>query len=182
MKNIIIFALVIIIAGGAGFGFQRYLQQDSRDLAPIIPKAVNNNVIGTTRPAFKLKDLEGQLRNIDEWNGKVLLINFWATWCPPCRRELPAMNRAWKKLKDEGIVMLAVDVGEDEDTIFTFMADYPIDFTVLLDSSGEISASWPVVGLPTTFVLDKEGRLVYRAIGGREWDDEHLLEKVRALK
>ena len=92
------------------------------------------------------------------------------------------MNRAWKKIKDEGIVMLAVDVGEDEDTVFTFMADYPIDFTVLLDSRGDVSARWPVVGLPTTFVLDRKGRLVYQAIGGREWDNDSLLDKVRALK
>ncbi len=133
-------------------------------------------------PALVLKDMDGVQHAIRDYRGKPVIINFWATWCPPCRRELPSMNRAWKKIKDEGIVMLAVDVGEDEDTIFTFMGDYPIDFTVLLDSSGEVSASWPVVGLPTTFILDKQGRLVYRAIGGREWDDEALLEKIRALK
>ena len=126
--------------------------------------------------------MEGVKHNIRDYRGKPVIINFWATWCPPCRRELPSMNRAWKKIKEEGIVMIAVDVGEDEDTIFTFMGDYPIDFTVLLDSSGEISANWPVVGLPTTFVLDNQGRLVYQAIGGREWDEDSLLDKVRALK
>lgn len=133
-------------------------------------------------PELVLLDMEGVKHNIRDYRGKPVIINFWATWCPPCRRELPSMNRAWKKIKEEGIVMIAVDVGEDEDTIFTFMGDYPIDFTVLLDSSGEISAKWPVVGLPTTFVLDKEGRLVYQAIGGREWDEDSLLDKVRALK
>ncbi len=133
-------------------------------------------------PELVLLDMDGVKHDLRAYRGKPVIINFWATWCPPCRRELPSMNRAWKKIKDEGIVMLAVDVGEDEDTIFTFMADYPIDFTVLLDSRGEVSAKWPVVGLPTTFVLDKEGRLVYRAIGGREWDEDSLLDKVRALK
>jgi len=133
-------------------------------------------------PALVLIDMDGVKHDIRDYRGKPVIINFWATWCPPCRRELPAMNRAWEKIKEQGIVMLAIDVGEDEDTIFTFMADYPIDFTVLLDSSGEVSANWPVVGLPTTFVLDKEGRLVYRAIGGREWDEDSLLDKVRALK
>ncbi len=92
------------------------------------------------------------------------------------------MNRAWKKVKDEGIHMLAVNVGEDEDTIFAFTGNYPIDFTVLLDESGEIINQWPIKGLPTTFVLDPEGRIAYRAIGGREWDDEKLLNIVRALK
>ncbi len=133
-------------------------------------------------PALLLTDMDGVKHDIRDYRGRPVIINFWATWCPPCRRELPSMNRAWKKIKDEGIVMLAVDVGEDEDTIFTFMADYPIDFTVLLDSSGDVTARWPVVGLPTTFVLDRKGRLVYQAIGGREWDNDSLLDKVRALK
>lgn len=133
-------------------------------------------------PALLLTDMEGVKHDIRDYRGRPVIINFWATWCPPCRRELPSMNRAWKKIKNEGIVMLAVDVGEDEDTVFTFMADYPIDFTVLLDSSGDISARWPLLALPTTFVLDREGRLVYQAIGGREWDNDSLLDKVRALK
>ena len=92
------------------------------------------------------------------------------------------MNRAWEKVKDDNIVMLAINVGEDEDTIFSFLGDNPIDFTVLLDESGKMIKTWPVRGLPTTFVLDSEGRLVYQAIGGREWDSDSLLEKVRALK
>lgn len=133
-------------------------------------------------PALLLPDMDGVKHDIRDYRGRPVIINFWATWCPPCRRELPSMNRAWKKIKDEGIAMLAVDVGEDEDTVFTFMADYPIDFTVLLDSSGDVSARWPLLALPTTFVLDREGRLVYQAIGGREWDNDSLLDKVRALK
>jgi len=133
-------------------------------------------------PALLLKDMDGVKHDIRDYRGRPVIINFWATWCPPCRRELPSMNRAWKKVKNEGIVMLAVDVGEDEDTVFTFMADYPIDFTVLRDSSGDVSARWPLLALPTTLVLDREGRLVYQAIGGREWDNDSLLDKVRALK
>lgn len=73
------------------------------------------------------------------------------------------------------------NVGEDEDTIFSFMGDYPIDFQVLLDLSGETIKKWPVKGLPTTFVVDPEGRLYYRAVGGREWDADNLLEQVVAL-
>jgi len=133
-------------------------------------------------PEFTLKDMDGEMHSLSDYRGKTLIINFWATWCPPCRAELPSMNRAWKKVKDDNIVMLAINVGEDEDTIFSFLGDNPIDFTVLLDDSGNMIKTWPVRGLPTTFVLDSEGRLVYQAIGGREWDSDSLLEKVRALK
>jgi len=92
------------------------------------------------------------------------------------------MNRGWAKIKDQGIAMIAINVGEDEETIFSFMGDYPIDFQVLLDQSGQTIQRWPIKGLPTTFVIDPEGRLVYRAIGGREWDADELLDLVRKLK
>ncbi len=90
------------------------------------------------------------------------------------------MNRAWHKVKDD-VSMLAINVGEDEDTIFIFSADYPIDFPVLLDQSGDVIKQWPVKGLPTTFVLDREGNIRYTAVGAREWDDDALLEIVKGL-
>lgn len=132
-------------------------------------------------PSFTLQDMDGESHSLSDYRGKIVIINFWATWCPPCRAELPSMNRAWKKVKDDNIEMLAINVGEDEDTIFTFLGDNPIDFPVLLDETGDMIKTWPVRGLPTTFVLDSEGRLVYQAIGGREWDSDALLEKVRML-
>lgn len=133
-------------------------------------------------PSFKLIDMDDVTHTLAEFKGKPVIINFWATWCPPCREELPSMNRAWKKVKDDGIAMIAINVGEDEDTIFAFSGEFPIDFMVLLDEKGEEINKWPIKGLPTTFVLDPQGRIVYQAVGGREWDDDDLLNKVRALK
>jgi len=133
-------------------------------------------------PNLQLPDMDGKTHKLSDYKGQAVIINFWATWCPPCREELPSMNRAWAKIKSQGIAMIAVNVGEDEDTIFTFTGDYPIDFTILLDQSGEEISRWPIKGLPTTFVIDPQGRIVYRAIGGREWDSEELLNLVRALK
>ena len=92
------------------------------------------------------------------------------------------MNRAWHILEKEGIAMLAINMGEDEDTIFIFTADYPADFPILMDQSGEVTEEWPVKGLPTTYVIAPDGTIAYRAIGSREWDDEQLLDRIRALK
>ena len=92
------------------------------------------------------------------------------------------MNRAWQRLVEEDIAMLAINMGEDEDTIFIFTADYPADFPILLDRSGEVIAEWPVKGLPTTYVVSPDGTLAFRAIGSREWDDEGVLERVRELR
>jgi len=133
-------------------------------------------------PVFKLPDMDGEVFSLQQYRGKPVIINFWATWCPPCREELPSMNRAWQKIKDDNIAMIAINVGEDEDTIFSFMGDYPIDFQMLMDQDGNTIKQWPIKGLPTTFVIDPQGRMAYRAIGGREWDANHLLDKIRALR
>jgi len=133
-------------------------------------------------PDFILPDTVGKLHRLSDYRGRPVIINFWATWCPPCREEIPSMNRAWRSLRESGIAMLAINVGEDEDTIFVFTADYPAEFPLLLDRSGEVINQWPVKGLPTSYVIAPDGTLAYRAVGGREWDDENLLKLIRGLK
>lgn len=92
------------------------------------------------------------------------------------------MNRAWRQLRGEGVVMLGINTGEDEDTIFVFTADYPAEFPLLLDRDGAVTARWPVKGLPTTYVIAPDGTIAYRAIGGRAWDDEEILGVLRGLR
>jgi peroxiredoxin len=133
-------------------------------------------------PDIALHDTNGKLHRLSDYRGKPVIVNFWTTWCPPCREELPSMNRAWDQLEQEGIAMLAINMGEDEDTIFVFSADYPTDFPILMDEAGEVIDQWPVKGLPTTYVIAPDGTIAYRAIGSREWDDKDLLDKVRALQ
>jgi peroxiredoxin len=132
---------------------------------------------------FTLTDVNGKTHRLHDYRGKVVLINFWATWCPPCRREIPAMQRMWDKLKSDDFVLLAVDMGEDEETVFgfTFATGVEITFPVLLDLDGAITESWSVIGMPTSFVMDRNGRIIYRAVGGREWDDPKLVAEIRAL-
>ncbi|MEW6331627.1 MAG: TlpA disulfide reductase family protein [Pseudomonadota bacterium] len=134
-------------------------------------------------PDFALKDIDGKPHRLSESRGKVVLVNFWATWCPPCRREMPSMQRAWTQLKGKNFEMLAVNVGEDEDTIFgfTFATGAELTFPILLDRDAQVIKTWPVIALPTSFVVDPQGRIVYRAVGGREWDDPELLKKIREL-
>ena len=132
-------------------------------------------------PAFSLQDLHGSLHRLLDYRGKLVIVNFWASWCSPCRKELPSMNRAWKQLQRDGVAMLAINVGEDQQAIQAFKKDFPIDFTVLLDGKGTTSRHWQVTGLPTTLVLDTQGRIVYRVLGSREWDDRELIQRLRAL-
>ncbi len=133
-------------------------------------------------PQLSLFDMDGVKHQLADYKGKTIIVNFWATWCPPCRAEMPSMERAWQKIKDDNIVMLAVNVGEDEETIFSFLGDYPVNFTILLDQSGHTIEKWPVKGLPTTFIISPKGEITYQAIGGREWDSDALLKRIRQLK
>ncbi len=129
---------------------------------------------------FQLPDLDGNIHRLQDYRGKPIIINFWASWCPPCREELPSMNRAWKKIKGE-VAMIAINIGEDEATIKRFMQDYTIDFQVLLDKNVSSMQMWPISGLPTTFVVSPDGNIHYQAVGEREWDNEELLQKVKYL-
>jgi peroxiredoxin len=130
---------------------------------------------------FKLSDLDGKPHALSDYRGKIVLVNFWATWCPPCRAEIPSMQRAWRILKEKNVVMLAVHVGGTEDKVWTFLTDFGIEFPVLLDADATVSRAWLVRGLPVTYIIDPEGRMAMRAIGGREWDDTDLIEQILSL-
>jgi peroxiredoxin len=133
-------------------------------------------------PDFTLPDVDGNAVRLSDFRGKVVIVNFWATWCPPCRFEMPSLQRAWEKLKDDGGVVIAVHVGGKEDEVWQFMSSYDLSFPIVLDTDSSVIKAWPVKGLPTTLVVDPEGLIRYRAIGGREWDDPAILDAVRALK
>lgn len=136
----------------------------------------------TPAPDFTLKSAAGANLRLGELRGRVVLVNFWATWCPPCRAEIPSMERAWAKLKEGGVAMLAVHVGGDSDKIWGFLADFNVTFPVLIDKSSKVSKEWQTIGLPTTYVADGQGRKALRAIGGREWDQPDLIASILALR
>ncbi len=134
-------------------------------------------------PALSLRDLDGTMHDLAALRGKVVLVNFWATWCPPCRREMPSMERLSRALAGEAFAVLAVDVGEDADTVEGFVSqlDTGPTFPILLDTRSQAMQAWKVAGLPTTFVVDRRGRIVGTAIGGREFDHPEMVKAIRAL-
>ena len=123
-------------------------------------------------PPLVLTDLTGQSHDLAAMRGQVVLVNFWATWCPPCRAEMPAIGRLRDALHERGFEVLAVDAGEDPDTVREFLGGFspPLAFPVLLDLEGVAFAAWPVRGLPTTFVVGRGGRIRLIAEGARDFD------------
>ncbi len=130
---------------------------------------------------FELSDPEGQRHRLSDYRGRVVLVSFWATWCPPCRREMPAMQRLWQRLGEEGFTILAVAVGETAAPVKTFAFETGVTFPLLLDPDSKTTGPWKVRGLPSSWLLDRRGRRVYAAFGGREWDQPYFVNTIREL-
>ncbi|MGD2019884.1 MAG: TlpA disulfide reductase family protein [Thiohalocapsa sp.] len=133
-------------------------------------------------PDFELQGPDGETYSLAAMQGQPVIINFWATWCPPCRAEMPAMQRAWEQLEGDGVMLVAVNVGESKAEVAAFAEQLQVEFPLPMDTDMSVSQRWPMKGLPTTFVVDPDGRLVYRAQGERDWDDPALLDLVRGLR
>ena len=132
-------------------------------------------------PDFALRNLEGSEVSLKDFEGKVVFLNFWATWCGPCREEMPSMERLWQRFKEEDFIILAVDLRESRGEVISFMKEYDLTFPVLLDSKGEVGSMFGVRAIPTTYLLDSEGRIVGGAIGARNWQSEDAFGLIESL-
>jgi len=133
-------------------------------------------------PEFELTGEDRKTYRLSDYRGQVVVLNFWTTWCPPCRFEMPAMERVWQQVQGKGIVILAVNMGETETTIFEFTGTYPVSFPIPMDRDGKVIKDYPVVGLPTTYIISPEGYITHRAVGTREWDAPELLDQLLAMR
>lgn len=147
------------------------LAERTMDPIPGKPKAAD----------FELPDPEGQLHQLSDYRDQVVLINFWATWCAPCREEMPAMDRLYRELAPEDLEILAVHVGRSGPAMEQFLTDVPVSFPVLVDANLKLGGGWGVVGLPTTVLVDMNGHKRFRAVGPREWDSPPMINFLREL-
>ena len=134
-------------------------------------------------PPLALEDVDGRVHRLSDLRGRVVVVNFWATWCPPCIAEMPAIQRMYDALAGQGIRVLAVNAGEHVEDIRSFVRNFEpaLTFPLLRDSKGDTFARWRVLGLPHTFVVDPSGNLAYTAEGARQMDSPHILNRLEAL-
>ncbi len=134
-------------------------------------------------PELRLQNMDDEMVDIHDLKGKVVVVNFWATWCPPCRREMGSLERLHQATKDKNVEVLAVNIGEDIDTVFSFlgMVEPSPNFQMLFDKDAVSMEMWGVKGLPTTYVIGPDGRMAYEAVGGREFDHPEIVKKVTDL-
>ena len=132
---------------------------------------------------FELQDMDEETVKLSDYRGKVVLLNFWATWCPPCIREMPSMERLHQQVDADDFKVIAVNQMEDADEVFAFTGQLEIDptFEILFDTTSSVSQDYAVRGLPTTYLIDKKGKIRYRAVGGREFDHAEVVKLIENL-
>lgn len=137
---------------------------------------------GVTAPAFELPRLgDGAPVSLAGLRGRVVLLNFWATWCKPCEDELPSMERLHRTLAGSGFELVAVSVDDVPDPVAAFRARYGLSFPILLDPERRVSGAYQTHHFPESFLIDAEGRVVERYIGPRDWDAPAYAERIRRL-
>jgi len=132
-------------------------------------------------PNFTLKSLGGKNLKLSELAGNVVLINFWASWCGPCREEMPLLNALHKKYQPLGFTVLGVNVEEQADNARGFLNDFPVDFPVLLDSNNRVSKLYKVIAMPTTVVVDRDGNMRFLHKGYKPGDEKKYRKMVKKL-
>jgi peroxiredoxin len=150
-------------------------------VALVIPNLVIAAEVGKSAPDFTLKSLDGKNLKLSELTGNVVLINFWASWCGPCREEMPLLNALHNKYQPLGFTVLGVNVEEDVQGAKGFLKNFPVDFPVLLDNTNQVSKQYKVIAMPTTVVVDRDGNMRYLHQGYKPGDEVKYRQMVKKL-
>jgi peroxiredoxin len=163
--NLQTLVLIVLIVVGVGIIVLLQTKDSSFNLSGKPPLGK-----GVRAPDFTFPGLDGKKVSLADYKGKVVLLNIWATWCAPCVAEMPSMEKLYRELKDEGFVLLAVSVDETgTDAVAPFMKKHKLGFPVLLDTVGDIKSLYQVTGIPESFIIDKNGIIIEKIIGPRDW-------------
>jgi cytochrome c biogenesis protein CcmG/thiol:disulfide interchange protein DsbE len=131
---------------------------------------------GLLVPNFTFPGLDGKMVRLNDYKGKVVFVNIWATWCEPCRDEMPSMERLYQKLKGDDFIILAVSINASGgETVTPFVKDFKLSFPVLLDSKGQSQRLFGTTGIPESFIIDKQGVLDQKTMGPRDWDSPEVI-------
>jgi thiol-disulfide isomerase/thioredoxin len=132
-------------------------------------------------PDFMLLDIDGKQVSLKQYRGKVVFLNFWATWCIPCREEMPALERLHQTYQDQDLAIISIDLKEGADQVKTFFQKHGLSFPSLLDPNGVVFRDYLVAGMPTTYLIDRDGTMVARGVGGRDWTRDEALQLIQDL-
>ena len=137
---------------------------------------------GYMAPRFSLRNLKGNIEGLDDHSGKVIVVNFWATWCVPCVKEMPSFENLYRRYRSQGLTLLAVSLDKgDSSKVQEFADKHKLSFPILLDNEGVAEKLYPSFSIPFTYVIDKQGRVVARVDGAKNWESSETFEAVEHL-
>ena len=149
---------------------------------PPTPELKESPQEGFLAPDFTLQDLAGRSYTLSDLKGQVVLVNIWATWCGPCKREIPSLVRLYQSRRDKGLEILAVSVDRTSSArVASFAERFQMNFPVLLNPRGDVANKYWARSIPSTFLVDKKGVIRWKVVGTREWDDAQALAKIDPL-
>ncbi len=128
-----------------------------------------SELIGTKAPDFTLRDISGTAINLSSFEGKPILLNFWATWCPYCRKERAHLNALYSEYKDRELIIISVSIDRSVSAVKKYLKKVPSDFIILSDSDSRVASKYSVVGLPSSFLIDRSGIVQYKFTGSQKW-------------
>lgn len=183
-KTIFFFFLILFVVGFS-FLFFSTTRRDKKSDSILVyknqPKSTSLEV-GSPAPDFELPDLTGRMIRLSDLRGKVVFLNIWATWCPPCVSEMPQIEKLHRSMLGRSFIILAAGQdSSDEDAVRKFCRKTELTFPVLLDSSQRLSRLYRVTGYPETFIIDKEGVIAAKILGARDWASAEWLKTFENL-
>ena len=137
---------------------------------------------GGDAPALKLADAQGRERALSEWRGKTVVVNFWATWCEPCREEMPSLERLKGRFAGKPFDVVAVNVGESPERVARFTRDVPVTFPIVYDRDSAAAKLWKVRGYPTSYVIGPDGRIRYYFVGELDWSSDEVVRVIEGVR
>lgn len=149
--------------------------------APFTPPPGLMVLPATPAPPLRLKDSDNRETDLARLRGQWVLVHFWASWCGPCRKEMPTLQRMTQKLPATSLRLVLINTAETDDEVFSFLASVAPDLESLMDRDGKVTALWNPRGLPSSFLVDPQGKIRYLALGGRSWDTPVYLDFLRKL-
>ena len=141
-------------------------------------KPYNGNI---KNPQLELMDLQGKKHSLSDYNGQVVLVQFWATYCTPCRVEMPSMNRLQEKMANKPFKILAVNMAEEPDEVKAFIRQVKPEFKILIDSDGRVLQKWKVFAAPSSFIVGPDGEIKYTLYGAVEWDSDEIIKTLVSI-
>lgn len=179
MRRFVLILVMLVVVGATGYFIYSGNQQ-----ADVVATPAGGSIrAGQMAPDVELKTLSGEIVKLSQYRGKVVILNFWATWCPPCRAEMPSMEKLYRMFPNGELVMLAVNVEEDgAKTVPAFLAGNPHSFPILFDQGAKAQRTYGVFRFPESFIIGPDGQVVDKVVGAIDWVDPQVVGFIKSLQ